>query len=177
VHHLTTHNRLVFGELDGSVTERVQALRDAFGNSPLQVEAADNVLMQMWEKLVGLGTLAAATVLMRANVGEIVRAPEGQVWLQRLLERGIAAAAAHGHPPRPATIEAVYRASLRDANSLLTASMLRDLEGGSRIEADHILGHLLAAVRRAGQPDELHEAAYLHAKAYENRRAARRLPG
>jgi 2-dehydropantoate 2-reductase len=53
--------------------------------------------------------------------------------------------------------------------------MLRDTEAGGRIEADHVLGCLLEAVRRAGLPDELHEAAWLHAKAYENRRDAGRL--
>ena len=57
-----------------------------------------------------------------------------------------------------------------------TASMLRDLEAGGRIEADHVLGFLLGAARQAGVPDELHEAAY-HAKAYEARRDAGRLPG
>ena len=37
-------------------------------------------------------------------------------------------------------------------------------------------GSLLEAARRAGVPDELHEAAFLHAKAYEQRRGAGRLP-
>ena len=55
--------------------------------------------------------------------------------------------------------------------------MSRDLEAGKRIEADHVLGFLLDAARRAGVPDELHEAAYIHAKAYEARRGAGRLPG
>ena len=55
--------------------------------------------------------------------------------------------------------------------------MSRDLEAGRRIEADHVLGFLLEAARRAGVPDELHEAAYIHAKAYEARRDAGRPPG
>ena len=50
--------------------------------------------------------------------------------------------------------------------------MLRDLEAGGRIEADHILGFLLEAAKAAGVPHELHEAAYIHAKAYEQRRDA-----
>jgi hypothetical protein len=32
----------------------------------------------MWEKLVHLSTAAATTCLMRANVGEIVRTPNGR---------------------------------------------------------------------------------------------------
>jgi 2-dehydropantoate 2-reductase len=54
--------------------------------------------------------------------------------------------------------------------------MLRDLEAGGRIEADHILGFLLEAARRHGLPSSLHEAAFLHAKAFEQRREAKRLP-
>jgi 2-dehydropantoate 2-reductase len=53
--------------------------------------------------------------------------------------------------------------------------MSRDVEAGRRVEADHVLRFLLEAARRAGVPDELHEAAYLHAKAYEARRDAGRL--
>ena len=37
--------------------------------------------------------------------------------------------------------------------------------------------HKMEAARRAGVPDEVHEAAYIHAKAYEARRDAGRLPG
>ena len=133
----------------------------------------------MWEKLAFLGALAAATVLMRANLGEIHRAPGGGAWLERLLARSAAIAAAHGHPVRPEAMERqmlpFFRGELRGAGA--TASMLRDLEAGGRIEADHVLGFLLDAARRAGVPDELHEAAYLHAKAYEARRDAGRLPG
>lgn len=176
VRHLTPHNKFIFGELDGRMSERVLALKAVFGGAPVEAEAVSDVRGQMWEKLVGLGTLAAATVLMRANIGEIARVPGGVALMERLLERSVAAAKAHGHPVRPAVLEGFFRPLLRDTSSLLVASMLRDLEAGERVEADHILGFMLDAVRRAGAPDELHEAAYLHAKAYENRRCGGRLP-
>jgi 2-dehydropantoate 2-reductase len=54
--------------------------------------------------------------------------------------------------------------------------MLRDLEKGGRIEADHILGFMLEKCRQADLPDTLHLAAYTHVKAYEQRRDAGRLP-
>jgi 2-dehydropantoate 2-reductase len=69
-----------------------------------------------------------------------------------------------------------YRGVFGDSASAYTASMLRDLEAGGQIEADHILGFLLEAARRHGLPSSLHEAAFLHAKAYEQRRDAKRLP-
>jgi 2-dehydropantoate 2-reductase len=169
VRHLAPFTALELGELDGQATERVLALESAFARTPIKVEVAPDIRGRMWEKLVFLGALAAATVLMRANLGEIVSTPEG----------GAAIAAAHGHPVRPEAMEREFLPFFQTAvpgSAGATASMLRDLEAGSRIEADHILGFLLDAARRAGVPDELHEAAYLHAKAYEARRKAARLP-
>jgi 2-dehydropantoate 2-reductase len=174
VRHLAPLTFITFGELDGSASGRVAALRDAFAKTPIPPTVSDDIRRDLWGKLVFLGTLAQATVLFRANLREIAAAPGGQAWIERLLERNIAVSAGNGHALPPAQVEFLRRFFRTSPAS--TASMLRDLESGGRIEADHILGELLAAARRAGVPDELHEAAWLHAKAYEARRDAGRLP-
>ena len=175
VQHLNDWHWLTFGEQDGRMDGRAAALAAALGETPgLVAQAVPDIAQRMWEKLVHLGTVAAATVLMRANVGEILRAG-GEDLLATLLERNAAIAAAHGHP-MPAAFMASYRALFADRASPYTASMLRDLESGGRTEADHILGFLVAAARRAGVPEELHALAWLHARAYDQRRAAGRLP-
>ncbi len=176
VRHLNDWRFLTFGEMDGSMSPRVQALAGAAARAKGMVAAAvPDIAFRMWEKLVHLGTSAVCTVLMRANVGEIARSPGGAAFMRRVLERNAAVAAAHGHPMREAFL-AEYRAVFSDPASAYSASILRDLEAGGRIEADHILGFLLGAARRAGVPEELHEAAFLHAKAYEQRRDTGRLP-
>lgn len=174
VKHMTPLAALQFGELDGTMSGRVTALADAYAATPIKAAAVPDIMGAMWSKLVFLGTLAAATVLMRANIGEIAAAPGGADWVERLLERNIAVATANGHPPQPQML-ASYRTTLRDGKTV-TASMLRDLESGGRVEADHILGYLLEAARAAGVDSSVQEAAYIHAKAYEARRAAGRLP-
>ena len=176
VRHLNDWRFLTFGEMDGRMSPRVQALAEAASGAKGMVAAAvPDIAFRMWEKLVHLGTSAVCTALMRANVGEIARAPGGAGFMRRVLERNAAVAAANGHPMRDAFMEE-YRALFSDPASAYSASILRDLEAGGRIESDHILGFLLDAARRAGVPEELHEAAFLHAKAYEQRRDAGRLP-
>lgn len=176
VRHLNDWRYLTFGEMDGRMSPRVQALAEAAaGAKGMAAAAVPDIAFRLWEKLVHLGTSAVGTVLMRANVGEIVRAPGGAALLLRVLERNAAISAFHGHPMRDAFM-GEYRAVFSDPASAYSASILRDLEAGGRIEADHILGFLLEAARRAGVPDELHEAAFVHAKAYERRRDAGRLP-
>jgi len=175
VRHLAPLAAIQFGELDGGISQRVRALEALYAGTTVQARGVETIRGAMWAKLVFLGTLAAATALMRANMGEIRAAPGGTAWVDRLLERNIAIAAANGHPPRPEVVEG-YRKVLR-GDPAVHASMLRDLESGGRIEADHILGFLLHAARDAGIDEALHETAFIHAKAYEARRAAGRLPG
>lgn len=176
VKHLNDWRYITFGEVDGAMTPRVEALKATFDAAPgVVAEVVPDVMARMWEKLVHLGTSAVATVLMRANVGEIARAPGGIALMQALLERNMAIAAHHGHPVRDG-FAAEYHRVFSDTASQYSTSMLRDLEAGGRIESDQILGFLLEAARRAGVPEALHEAAYVSAKAYEQRRDAGRLP-
>src|SRR5207245_1706433 len=91
-----------------------------------------------------------------------------------------------GHPPQrhaPACVRRTARralgtrrgdrigAMLTAPRSPVTASMLRDIERGAPIEADHILGDLLARAGEQAGARSLLRIAYVHVKAYEARRA------
>ncbi len=176
IRQLNDWRTIDFGEIDGRMSERVTALATDFARARgVVAQAVPDIMTRMWEKLAHLGTSAIGTVLMRANTGEIARAPGGVALMLRLLARNIAIAAAHGHPVRDG-FEAEFTKLFSDPSGGYATSMLRDLEAGGRIESDHILGFLLDAARRAGVPDDIHEAAYIHAKAFEQRRDAGRLP-
>ncbi|WP_424811482.1 2-dehydropantoate 2-reductase [Roseococcus sp. YIM B11640] len=173
VRQLNDWRWLTFGEVDGTMSPRVQALEAAYSKAiGVEAKAVPNVAQRLWEKLVHLGTSAVGTVLMRARVGEIVRAG-GSPMLIEVLERNAAIAAHHGHP-MPDAFMAEYRALFSDATSAYATSMLRDIEAGNRIEGEHILGFLHQAALRAGVEPAIHEMAALHARAYEERRAANR---
>lgn len=164
VRHANDWRYLTFGEVDGTMSPRARALEAAFAPAKGMVAAAvPDIAQRMWEKLVHLGTAALGTVLLRADVGRIVRAG-GAPLLHRLLDRNAAIAAHHGHP-MPEAFLAEYRAIFADAGSGYTTSLLRDVAAGRDNEGDAILGFLLDAARRAGVPDELHEAGWLHARA------------
>jgi 2-dehydropantoate 2-reductase len=176
VRHLNDWRWLTFGERDGRPSDRVAAIEAAFGATKgVVARAVPDIMARMWEKLVHLGSSAIGTVLMRANIGEIAASPGGIAFLHHVLERNAAIAADNGYPMQEAFL-AEFRTLFSDPKSAYSTSMLRDLEAGGRIEADHILGFLAEAAHRAGVPAELHDAAFLHAKAYEMRRARGRLP-
>lgn len=102
-------------------------------------------------------------------IGDIVAAGAADL-AAALLDECAAIATAQGFPPRPEFLERT-RSMFTAPGSPLTASMLRDIERGAPIEADHILGDLLGrggANRNAGS---LLNIALRHVKAYEARRA------
>jgi len=177
VRHLSEWRFLTFGEQDGMFSERVGELKTLFDSTDSVVATASTDVMQaMWEKVVHLTTIAGMTCLMRASVGEIARTPGGTALMERFLAANAAIAGAEGYTPSEEFM-AEYRALVADQSSDYTASMLRDLERSGPVEADHILGWMLARAETYHLDTTLHWAAYVHLKAYEQRRAAGRLPG
>jgi 2-dehydropantoate 2-reductase len=174
IKHLNDWRYITFGEQDRTISKRALALKAAFDKTSVVAEAVPNITHQMWEKLVHLSSLAAMTTLMRANVGEIARAPGGSVLMQDMLNRNAAIAAKVGYPPTPAFM-ANFTTLFADTTATYTASMLRDMERGGPVEADHIVGYMLALAEKHGLDPMLHRITYANLKAYEQRRAAGRL--
>ena len=172
VAHMDSLARIVFGERDGKVTPRAQALADAFAKTKVHCMLSTDIEQEMWEKVVFLSALAAATCLFRANVGEIMAAPGGREAMDRVITANIELATREGHPPRPQAIE-FARKRLMDPNGNWSASMMRDMEAGNPVEADHIVGWMLERARKHGVDDAVLSMAYTHLKAYEARRAGR----
>ena len=176
IFHADPLQRLLFGERDRSKSPRAEAFAAELAKSKIDWKLADDIEQDLWEKIVFLCALASITCLFRANVREIMAAPGGQEAMQRALAANVEIAKREGHAPRPHTMEPV-RQRLTDPAGTWSASMLRDLEGGGSVEADHIVGWMLERARKHGIDDTILSLAYSHLKAYENRRAAGRLPG
>ncbi len=174
-HHNDSHG-LNFGERDGSLSERVLALQAACAGAKMQGKATATILQEMWEKWTFIASAAGITCLMRATIGDIAAAG-GAGTANGMFDECAAIAAHNGHGPRAEAAERSRR-MLTNPKSAMTASMLKDIERGGPVEADHILGDLL---QRGGEgagavPAPLLRTAYVHLKAYEARRARETTP-
>jgi 2-dehydropantoate 2-reductase len=173
--HLNDRHSLVFGELDGALSPRVEAIQRDFSQANFESRATTQILQEMCEKWVFLATLAGITCLMRASVGDILAAGGEDLGLTLLSEcNGIAAA--NGFALRSQASE-LARGMLTAAGSPVSASMLRDIERGAAVEADHVLGDLLGrAAPQERMRVSLLRIAHVHLKAYEAVRARSKTP-
>jgi 2-dehydropantoate 2-reductase len=160
---------LNFGERDGKLSARVRAIAEEMAPGKFGSVASENIVQEMWEKWVFLASLAAATCLMRASVGVILASPGGRDFMLGMLDESSAIAAAEGHAPRPPFLERT-RGMFTAEGSQMTASMFRDIKVGARVEADHVVGDLMARGDAAKVPVPKLRTAYTHLKAYEKQR-------
>ena len=160
---------LTFGERDGKMTDRVRAIAEIFKSGNFGSVASENVLQDMWEKWTFLASVAASTCLMRAPLGIILAAPGGKDFLLGILDECKAVATAEGFSPRAPFLDRTVT-MLTTEGSPLTASMFRDIKAGQRVEADHVIGDLIARGDAAKVPVPRLRTAYTHLKAYETQR-------
>jgi 2-dehydropantoate 2-reductase len=172
VHHLGRMHSMVFGERGDAAPERMQAIATALVGAGFDAHPSEAAMQAMWNKWVFLASLAGITCLMRASVGDIAAAPGGRDATLALLEECRATAERAGHAPSAEAL-AHARGMLTDAGSTLTASMLRDLQQGYPIEADHVIGDMLERSGRRPGDGSMLAIAYAHLKAYEAGRARR----
>jgi 2-dehydropantoate 2-reductase len=166
---LTPMQSLSFGERDGKMTDRVRAIAEVMASGNFGAQATENILQEMWEKWVFLTTLAASTSLMRAPVGPILASPGGREFMLGVKDECGAVASAAGHAPREAFLTRVT-GMLTSEGSPLTASMFRDIKVGAPIEADQIVGDMIARATAAKVPVPRLRIVYTHLKAYEQQR-------
>ena len=167
IQHLNRTHGLTFGERDaGAPPTRMQAITAALSDAGFDARPSASILQDMWDKWLFLTALAGITCLMRASVGAIVAAPGGEAAALALLEECRAVAARAGHAPSDRTLEHA-RSILTEAGSTLTASMLRDVQDGHAVEADHIVGDMLARADAAPEARALLTLVYANLKAYE----------
>ena len=129
--------------------------------SGVETTVTATIAQDLWDKFVFLTTLAGMTCLMRASIGEILSTSSGERLIRQFLEECTLVAEAEGFKPS-ANALSTYIANLTERGSPFKASMLRDIERGAKIEADHILGDMLARGQRHGLVLPLLDIATTH---------------
>jgi len=166
--HLNNMHGLRFGERDGRRSERIEAISAQIAGAPFDGRLSEQILQAMWEKWTFIAAAAGITCLMRSAIGDIYAAG-GAGAAAQIYEECAQIAAENGFAPGEQSRQASLKMQTTPG-SLLTASMLRDIESNARTEVDQILGDLLRRRKSPATGPSLLAMAHLHVEAYEARR-------
>ncbi|PYN08695.1 MAG: 2-dehydropantoate 2-reductase [Candidatus Rokuibacteriota bacterium] len=155
----TLLGRIVFGELDGRVSERATRLRDALAAAGVPVELSTEVRRVLWEKYLLISAQAGTTALTRAPIGVIRQIPETWRMYRRIVEELAAVARAAGVTLPADVVETI----IKNASALAPtafSSLHHDLVHGRRLELEALHGHAVRLGERLGVPTPTVFAVY-----------------
>jgi len=162
--------KLIYGELSGATTPRIQALDEAMRNAGFDTEISDSIVAAMWHKWVFIATLGVVTCLLHGTIGEINAVPDGEGTVLQALAECAEIAKAAGFPlPQP--FLDLIRKYYTTKGSWLTSSMFRDMQKGADVEAEAILGDLLKHGQSHQLKTPLLQAASVRLRIYQNSRS------
>jgi 2-dehydropantoate 2-reductase len=171
IHHTSPFAAISFGERDGKPPRKALVELDALvKKAGIDGGLHANIVQDLWDKWIMLCSLAATCCLMRGASGDILEADEGRAIVLETVEECHRTAAAAGCDPGAKGMETI-RGFLTVKGSRFTASMLHDLEKGAMVEADHIVGDMIARAKKAGISTPNLRLAYAHLQVYLARRS------
>src|SRR5262245_42332047 len=140
-----TLQRIVFGELDGSGSERADALLAACRAAGIDAHLTDDIRRVLWDKYAFLCALAGLTAVTRLPIDELMRVPESRELFRQMVREAVVVARAEGIDlgDEVADEKTDFAAGLEPGGF---SSLHHDLVTGRRIELDALHGEL---VRRA----------------------------
>jgi len=149
--------RLLFGEFDGSRSERGEALLAACQAGGINAELSDNILREIWQKFVFLVALSGTTTTMRKSLGPIRSNPQTRAFFLDVMREVVAVGRAHG-VALPEDYADVRMKFAEELPADMTASMHHDLEKGNRLEVRWLSGGVVELGKAKGVPTPLNRA-------------------
>ena len=149
-------DHLIFGELDGTRSPRLQRLFDACKPAGFEVTLSDNIRIDIWTKFVRLSVFSGMTAVTRCAIGPIVADANLYAMLKTAVRETMAVARAKGIAVPDQVIDDVDR-SYRGLPPHMKSSMLQDLERGRRLELPWLSGAVVRIGREVGVPTPTHQ--------------------
>ena len=151
----TAMDHLIFGELDGTHSPRLEWLLEACRPAGFQATLSTDINVAIWTKFIKLSCFSGMTAVTRSPLGVIRDDPELFAMLKVAAKETMTVAQAKGiavPQSSVADITAAYSVLPPEAKS----SMLEDLERGRRLELAWLSGAVVRIGREVGVETPTH---------------------
>ena len=142
IHHFNDIHSLTFGHLSNADETDGRRFFDACSSANFSIKYSDNIIIDLWHKWVLITTVAGATTLFNATIGEIASTKHGISFITDLHNECINIAKSEKIQVRDDDL-AQQRRFLSDKESTWNSSMQRDMVNKSEIESAHIFLELI----------------------------------
>jgi 2-dehydropantoate 2-reductase len=148
IEHMSAEPHIIFGELDHSITERAEKIRDTFNKAKIKNKLSEYIQGDTWKKfmLICLGGLGALT---RANYGVLCQTPELKNMMVKMLYEMYAVSQKEGIHLPESIKEKTLALTMSFAPSA-NSSMARDIWAGRPSELEYQNGSVVHLAEKHG---------------------------
>jgi len=159
-----THHLIIFGELDGTISDRVKAIETICKAAGIDAVVSDNINKERWHKFVGLGA-GGICALSRSSIGPIRKDPDISPLIDEVMQEVIAVGRAAGID-LDSEAAAFWRSFLAKVPDSWTPSLAVDLAAGNRLELPWLAGKVVDLGRQLGVPTPVNRVVYAALKPF-----------
>ena len=156
IRHNGTMARLIFAELNGKPSKRIDAFAALCKQANIDHVVSDDINRAIWQKFIFLASFSGVTCATRLSIGPIRTDPETRAMLKAALGEVVAIGRAKGVSLPDDQVEQ----SLTWADNLpptMVASMLGDLNRGNRLELPWLSGNVVKLGEELGVATPVHK--------------------
>ena len=157
--------KIVFGELDGRMSERGSAFEAMCRKAGFDVTLTDAIQTALWEKFVLLAVNSSVVAMIRLPFGKLCADPDVMGLFSAAFAEAIAVGRALGiklHPEMQARMEK----ATRNFPPSMMPSMALDLLRGNRLELPWLGGKVVELGKQVGVPTPVFTVMYAALKLY-----------
>ena len=151
----TAADRLIFGELDGLRSPRLERLLDACQPAGFQATLSDHIEVDIWTKFIHLSVFSGMTAVTRLPVGPVCADPDLFAMWQAAVMETMAVARAKGVALAPGLLDGIVK-TVQGLPPQMRSSMLDDLERGKPLELPWLSGAVVRMGEEVGVETPIH---------------------
>lgn len=139
IKQISQFRRIVFGELGGGRSERVESIFRVLNQTGITVELSENVQKVLWTKFVFISAVSSIGSLTRLPMGDYRSVPQSRGLITSIMQEVEALARAQGILLDPDVVQKSLE-FMDGAAPHIKPSMQLDVESGRRTELESMVG-------------------------------------
>ena len=159
IRQISQFRRIIFGEMEGGSSERIESIYQAFNHTGITVEVSEDIQKVLWDKLVFIAAVSSVGSLTGLPMGDYRSIPEQRSMLANIMKEVESVARAYGVRLDQGVVQKWMDFIDRSAPNIKT-SMQLDIEAGHRTELDSIVGVVSRKGRELRIPTPMIDFAY-----------------
>ena len=159
IKQISQFRRIVFGEMAGGMSERIQSIYEVLKSTGITVEVSENIQKILWTKFVFISAASSLGSLTRLPMGDHRSVPETRKVISGVMQEVEAVAHAAGVTLDPDVVQKSLE-FMDSAAPHIKPSMQLDVETGRRTELESMVGVIGRKGRQLGVPTPVADFVY-----------------